>query len=49
MDDNTQVELNIYDKSTIITNCTVEILTNSITGDISVGWYRTEDSEEFEQ
>lgn len=43
------IETNLYDKCKIITNCTIEILSNSITGEQSVGWYKTEESEEFEQ
>lgn len=42
------IECNIYDKGKIITNCTVEIWTNTITGEESVGWYRTDESEEIE-
>ena len=37
-----------FDECTRITNCVIEILRNSETGEISVGWYRTDDSEEFE-
>lgn len=41
---------NVYDKETIIKNCTVQILENTVTGDISVGWWRndtyTEDEDE---
>ena len=33
------VELNIYDKEEIYHNCTVQILTNTITGEQSVGWW----------
>lgn len=42
-------EFNIYDKSTILTNCRVEIWENTATGEQSIGWYRTEDTEEFEE
>ena len=42
------VTCNIYDKSRIITHCIVEILTNSITGEESIGWYKTDESEEIE-
>lgn len=34
------MELNLYDKCEIIENCTVEILTNTLTGETSVGWWR---------
>ena len=34
------MEINIYDKEEIIENCTVQILTNSVTGEQSIGWWR---------
>ena len=34
------MELNMYDKCEIIEGCTVEILTNTLTGETSVGWWR---------
>lgn len=34
------MELNLYDQCEIIEGCTVEILTNTLTGDTSVGWWR---------
>ena len=40
-------EMNIYDKVERYSNCIVEILTNSITGDVSVGWYPTDKTEEI--
>lgn len=48
MDDITNIEINLFDKRTLITNCTVEILENTTTGDMSIGWYRTDESEEIE-
>ena len=36
------VEINIYDKVTEYDNCTVQILENTATGAISVGWWRNE-------
>lgn len=30
----------IYDKEEIVENCTVQILTNTETGEVSVGWWR---------
>lgn len=39
------IEANIFDKVTRIPNCTVEILENTTTGDVSVGWYRGEGDE----
>ena len=41
MADNEIVRLDgvdIYDKETIIPNCTVQILENTVTGEVSVGW-----------
>lgn len=51
MEDNNiiKVETNIFDKRTIITHCIVEVLENTVTREISVGWYRTEESEEIEE
>lgn len=43
----TNVETSIFDKSTKYTNCTVEVWENSVTGESSVGWYRTEETEEI--
>lgn len=43
------IETNLYDKCKIITNCTIEIWTNSVTGEESVGWYKTDESEEFDE
>ena len=34
------MEINIYDKCEIIEECTVEILTNTLTGETSVGGWR---------
>ena len=36
----TKVETNFYDKEDIYDNCTVQVLTNTATGDVSVGWWR---------
>lgn len=49
MDNITSVETNIFDKSTIYTNCIVEVWENSITGETSIGWYRTDDTKELVQ
>lgn len=40
-------EMNIYDKVHRYINCIVEVLENSVTGECSVGWYETEDTEEI--
>lgn len=34
-----EVEINIFDKEEIHENCTVQILTNTVTGEVSVGWW----------
>lgn len=43
------IETNMFDKSTIYTNCNVEIWENSITGETSIGWHRTENTEEIKE
>ena len=35
-------QMNTYDKCDVIEGCTVEILTNTVTGETSVGWWRGE-------
>jgi hypothetical protein len=39
-DNITDVKMNIFDEEEIHHNCTVQILTNSITGEVSIGWWR---------
>ena len=34
-----EIEVNIYDREEIHHNCTVQVLTNSVTGEVSVGWW----------
>ena len=41
-------EMNLYDGVERYSNCIVEVLTNSITGETSVGWYKTDETEELE-
>ena len=36
------VEVSVYDEVETHDNCTVQILRNSVTGEISVGWWRNE-------
>ena len=38
-----QVETNIFDQEEIHHNCTVQILTNSKTGETSIGWWEEND------
>lgn len=33
-------QMNLYDQCEVIEGCTVEILTNTLTGETSVGWWR---------
>lgn len=33
------VETNFYDEVEVHHDCTVEILRNSVTGEVSIGWY----------
>ena len=37
------VETNIYDIEEIHENCTVQVLRNSLTGEVSVGWWENEE------
>ena len=37
-----QTKINIFDQIEEHPNCTVQILKNSVTGEISVGWYPNE-------
>ena len=30
----------LYDREEIVENATVQILTNTVTGDVSIGWWR---------
>lgn len=39
------IETNIFDVEEIHHNCTVQVLTNSITGEVSVGWWENEDED----
>lgn len=38
----TIVSCNLYDKETIYTDCTVQVLENSVTGEVSVGWWENQ-------
>lgn len=33
------VETNLFDQEELHTDCTVQVLTNSVTGECSVGWW----------
>lgn len=40
------VETNIYDQEEIHHGCTVQVLRNSVTGEVSVGWWKEKEDEE---
>ena len=41
-DDILSVETNIFDQEEIYPNCTVQVLTNTVTGEVSIGWWRND-------
>jgi hypothetical protein len=43
-----KVEMNLFNKSTRYTNCIVEVWENTFTGETSLGWYKTDDTEVIE-
>lgn len=36
---NGTIETNLFDQEELHENCTVQVLTNSVTGEVSVGWW----------
>lgn len=36
---NETVEINVFDEEEIHENCTVQIWRNSVTGEVSIGWW----------
>ena len=40
------IEIGIFDEEEIHTNCTVQILRNSVTGEISIGWWENQEGED---
>ena len=40
------VETNIFDKEEVFEDCTVQVLTNTVTGETSVGWWKNSDPPE---
>ena len=40
-------DVNYYDQEEIIPNCTVQILTNTVTGKQSIGWKRNDTWDDF--
>ena len=41
-DRRTSINTGIFDKEEIHPNCTVQVLTNTVTGEVSVGWWPNE-------
>lgn len=35
-----KIETSVFDKEEIYENCTVQVLTNTVTGEVSVGWWK---------
>lgn len=35
-----EIKFNLFDKEETFPNCTVQVLTNTVTGETSVGWWR---------
>ena len=46
MTNDIKVERIMYNRRIVYTNCTVEIYEDEETGECSVGWYRTNETEE---
>ena len=42
------VETSIFDQVETYQNCTVQILTNSITGEVSIGWWKNDTEGEID-
>ena len=40
MDEPIKVETNIFDEEEIHHNCTVQVWRNSVTGEVSIGWWK---------
>ena len=36
------VDMDVYDQEEIYENCTVQVLTNTVTGKVSIGWWRND-------
>lgn len=41
-----KAEINLYDKEGIYENCTVQVLANTVTGEVSVGWWQNDNAPE---
>ena len=42
-----KVETNFFDKEEIYRNCTVQVLTNTVTGEVSIGWWKNGNEPDF--
>lgn len=40
------VEVNLYEEVELHTNCTVQILRNVLTGELSIGWWENDGNKE---
>lgn len=40
------IQTNMYDQEETHTNCTVQVLTNSVTGEVSIGWWENKEDGE---
>lgn len=36
------IDIPFFDREEIYTNCTVQVLTNTVTGEVSIGWWQNE-------
>lgn len=39
MNEIVKIQTNLYDKEEIYPDCTVQVLTNTVTGETSIGWW----------
>ena len=42
----THIETNIFDIEEIYPNCTVQVLRNSVSGEVSVGWWKNKEKQD---
>jgi len=43
------IESNLFNECTFYTNCIVEVWRNTVTGEVSYGWYKTDTTEEIRE
>ena len=46
MGETLEVETNVFDEEEVHPNCTVQIWRNSVTGDVSIGWWENTEKED---